>query len=68
MGNTRCLRVRGIDISEAGARVQADEPIDPRSHVFVEAEEYNLIFSASVRYCTRLGSKYLVGLKFSCAA
>jgi len=66
-GKTRCMRARGIDISETGARVQVDEPIDPRSHVFVEAEQYNLIFSASVRYCTRLGSKFLLGLRFSAA-
>lgn len=56
--------VHSCDISESGMRVELPEAVEPRSVITVQSQELGIHGSGSVRYCTRLGSSYQVGLEF----
>jgi curved DNA-binding protein CbpA len=56
------MQARGIDFSNTGAKIECDRPIDVKSSVYIRADEYGLMGSASVRHCSTRGSKYVLGL------
>ncbi len=62
-GAVRFVRARGVDLSESGARIEADEPLEVGSHLFVNVMEYGVGATACVCHCTRRGAKFLVGLE-----
>jgi hypothetical protein len=64
-GQTRSLRVRGLNVSKSGMRIESSEEIHPGVPVSLQAERHELAGKATVRNCTRRGSGYLVGLEFS---
>lgn len=64
-GQFKMTEARGIDISEFGMSIQLPEPVEIRSVVNLRAEKHRLVGSASVRYCRRIASKYIVGLEFT---
>jgi hypothetical protein len=67
-GETRTIRAKCLDISDLGARIECEPPIELRTNVFVEAPAHGLLGNASVRYCRRSGMKHIVGLLFSAPA
>jgi hypothetical protein len=53
-----------IDVSSSGLKVKVDSQIPTRTVVTVKARELALHGSASVRSCTRVGARYIIGLEF----
>jgi hypothetical protein len=53
------------DISESGIRLEVREPIDKQTYVTLQCPTLGLHGTASVRTCTRKGTKFVVGLEFS---
>jgi hypothetical protein len=64
-GQTRSIRVRSLNVSKSGMRIESSEEIQPGAPVSLQAERHELAGRATVRNCTRRGSAYLVGLEFS---
>ncbi|HVP47259.1 MAG TPA: J domain-containing protein [Bryobacteraceae bacterium] len=63
-GRSRTITAQAIDLSNAGIRLEATEPIDVDTEIYVRAERYGLTGSTVVRHCSRRGSKYLLGIEF----
>ncbi len=64
-GQTRSLRVRGLNVSKSGMRIESSEEMHTGVPVSLQAERHELAGKATVRNCTKRGSAYLVGLEFS---
>jgi hypothetical protein len=64
-GQSRSVRVRGLNVSKSGMRVESSEQLNPGSPVSLRAERHELSGKATVRNCTQRGSAYVVGLEFS---
>jgi len=64
-GNSRTIMAQAIDVSNSGIRVEASEPIEMHTEVYVRAERYGLTGSTALRHCSRRGSKYVLGLEFN---
>jgi hypothetical protein len=56
---------RCVDLSPSGARLETRDRLEPRTTIAVQSEQYGRMGMASIRYCTRHGMKYIVGLEFS---
>jgi hypothetical protein len=54
-----------VDISESGIRIEVRDPIDKQTYVTLQCVTLGLHGTASVRTCTRKGTKFIVGLEFS---
>jgi hypothetical protein len=67
-GETRMVRAKCIELSDDGASIECEHPIELRTNVYLQAPAYGLMGNASVRYCRRSGIKHIVGLLFSSAA
>ena len=63
-GRSRTMTAQAIDLSNSGIRLEAAEPIDIDTEIYVRAERYGLTGSTVVRHCSRRGSKYLLGIEF----
>ena len=64
-GNHHTITAQAIDVSNSGIRVEATEPIETETEVYVRAERYGLTGSTTIRHCSRRGSKYVLGLEFN---
>jgi curved DNA-binding protein CbpA len=64
-GAQRSTRVRGIDISRSGLRIECDNEFQPGSLLTLQAEKNHFFGDATVRHCTRRGTNYVTGLEFS---
>ena len=64
-GNEKFTNALSLDVSESGMRAEVPEPVPERSYVVIRADTLALHGSASVRSCSRKGTKYVVGLEFS---
>src|ERR1700685_2230864 len=64
-GQSRSLRVRGLNVSKSGMRVESSEQLNPGSPVSLRAERHELSGKATVRNCTQRGAAYVVGLEVS---
>jgi hypothetical protein len=62
--NQRSMTARGINMSKAGALVEAPYPISVGTVVYLKAPELGLMGEATVRHCTVKGSKFRIGLHF----
>ena len=60
----RSMVARGINMSKAGALVEASQPISVGTVVYLKAPELGLMGEATVRHCTVKGSKFRIGLHF----
>jgi len=58
------LRVRGIDLHRAGARLSSDRRLPLGARVFFYAKSHGLMGWAIVRWCSWGQSNYQVGLEF----
>jgi hypothetical protein len=65
LGNDKFTTAQSIDICQSGMRLQAPEQIPERSYVTLKSEKLGLHGSASIRSCSRKGTRYLVGIEFS---
>lgn len=59
------VRARGVDLSELGVRVEAEQPLAAGARVFIRAPDYGLGGTACVRHCAKRGAKYIIGLELS---
>src|ERR1017187_3609918 len=64
-GQSRAIRVRGLNVSKSGMRIESNEEMHTGVPVSLQAERHNLAGKAMVRNCARRGSGYLLGLEFS---
>jgi hypothetical protein len=64
-GTSHTITAQAIDVSNSGIRVEAGEPIEMHTEVYVRAERYGLTGSTALRHCSRRGSKYVLGLEFN---
>ncbi len=67
-GETKTIRAKCLDISELGARIECEQPIEFRTQVYVQAPGHGLMGNATVRYCRRTGIKHNIGLMFNLVA
>ncbi|HUE03487.1 MAG TPA: PilZ domain-containing protein [Bryobacteraceae bacterium] len=67
-GEMTMIRAKCIDLSEQGARIECQQPIEPRTSVYLQAPRHGPMGNATVRFCRRKGMKHIVGLLFSAAA
>ncbi|HTW65934.1 MAG TPA: PilZ domain-containing protein [Bryobacteraceae bacterium] len=64
-GVDKYIQGRIVDVSESGMRVEVAEPFERQTYVTLQSLGLGLHGTASVRSCTRKGTKYTVGLEFS---
>ena len=64
-GETKVARAQCLNLSQQGAGIECNQPIEARTMVYLQAPAYGLMGNASVRYCRRAGLKYRMGLLFS---
>jgi len=64
-GQSRAIRVRGLNVSRSGMRIESSEEMHTGVPVSLQGERHELAGKATVRNCTRRGAGYLVGLEFS---
>jgi len=64
-GADRFVSGRSLDVSPSGMRAEVSEPIEKQTYVTVQCSALALHGRASVRTCTRKGTKYILGLEFS---
>jgi hypothetical protein len=64
-GLPRHIAARGMDLSKSGARILAHEPIPPGSEITLDAPLYNVNGKGAVRYCSRRGGNYSIGIQFA---
>ena len=62
------VEARGVDVSKSGARVMVREPIQTGTAIRVDAPKFNVSGAGTVRYCTRKGNLYSIGIQFSAEA
>ena len=67
-GETKTVRAKCLDLSDQGARIECEPPIEFRTQVYLQAPAYGLMGNATVRYCRRSGMKHFIGLLFSSVA
>ncbi len=64
-GKMKVARTKALNISECGIAFELPEAVQPMSMARFQSDKYKLFGSGAVRYCNRLGSKYVVGLEFT---
>src|SRR5258706_1424624 len=62
-GKMQTARARALNISEGGIALELPGPAMPLLIRF-QSERYNVRGVGAVRYCRRMGPKYVVGLEF----
>jgi hypothetical protein len=64
-GLAKSLPAQCLDLSAEGARLETDVPVPARASIALLSARYGALGNASVRYCTRDGLKYSVGVEFT---
>jgi hypothetical protein len=64
-GQPRFALAKCLDISEAGVRIEAPQPVRIGSTIQLAAERIKLAGSATVKNVVRNGSKYLLGVQLN---
>ncbi|SRR6266566_2181527 len=63
-GKMKMTRTRALSISESGIAIELPEAAAPLSLVRFQSSRFKVMGSGAVRYCRKMGSKYVVGLEF----
>jgi len=63
-GRENFTRGRGVDLSEAGMRIELPHKLEPGTYITFSSSKPGLQGSASVRSCTRRGTQFAIGLEF----
>jgi hypothetical protein len=64
-GDEKFMNAPLRDISASGAGLQIPEPVQVRSFVTLCADKLGIHGRASVRYCSRQGIRYSIGVEFT---
>jgi hypothetical protein len=64
-GDDKFIQAPVRDISASGVALEIPEPVPVRSFVTLCAEKLGIHGQASVRYCSRQGIKYSIGMQFT---
>jgi|SRR5665213_3777487 len=64
-GVDRFISGRSLDISPSGMRAEVPQAIEKQTYVTLQCAALGLQGAASVRTCTRKGTKFVLGLEFS---
>jgi len=64
-GQSHSLRVKGLNVSKSGMRIESAEEFRPGEPVSIQAERHELSGRATVRNCTPRGTGFVIGLEFS---
>jgi len=64
-GQEKFVKARTLNVSESGMKIEMPEQLEKLAYVTFRSHALSLHGTASVRSCTRQGTKYLVGLEFS---
>jgi hypothetical protein len=64
-GDDKFMNAPVRDISASGVGLQIPEPVPVRSFVSLCADKLGIHGRASVRYCSRQGMKYSIGVEFT---
>jgi hypothetical protein len=64
-GKMKMTRGRALNISEGGMAVELPEAAMPQSMLRFQSDRHKLMGSGAIRYCRRVGTKYIVGLEFT---
>jgi|SRR5581483_4451044 len=59
----KSARAKGIEISEHGASVRCTKPIERNSVIQIRGCQIQLETKATVKYCTKRGLSYIIGLE-----
>ena len=65
IGQPRFRFANCLNVSTDGLSVRVDEPIAVRTYVTLRSEKLKLAGTATVKYCIRRNSWYLIGLEFT---
>ncbi len=65
---TMSQRVKVINVSEYGARIEMGSRLELRQSVTIRVDAYRIDSSATVRYREQRGLKFIVGLELSSPA
>jgi hypothetical protein len=63
-GQDKWAIVRIFDLSESGVRMELPEPVEARSVISFSSDDMKVRGQATVRFCRRQGTKYVVGAEF----
>jgi hypothetical protein len=63
-GQNKWAIVRIFDLSQAGVRLELPEPVEGRAVISFSSDDMKLQGQATVRFCRRQGTKYIVGAEF----
>jgi len=63
-GRMKTARTRAVNISETGIALELPEAAMPLLIRF-QSDRFNVTGVGAVRYCRRIGAKYVVGLEFT---
>jgi hypothetical protein len=64
-GKMKMTRTRALSVSEGGISIELPEAAAPLSLVRFQSHRFKVMGSGAVRYCRKVGSKYVVGLEFA---
>jgi hypothetical protein len=63
-GQDKWAIVRIFDLSESGVRLELPEPVEARSVISFSSDDMKVRGQATVRFCRRQGTKYVIGAEF----
>jgi hypothetical protein len=66
-GAVQRLACRCVNLSSSGVKVETKSSLPIRTSVLLDSTQFGRLGMASVRYCSRHGMKYNVGLQFASA-
>jgi hypothetical protein len=64
-GEPLVMRGTCVDVSRSGVSIRTPHELKLRSYVSFRTDDGKLCGSGSVRYCSRRGVEYLLGIEFS---
>ena len=64
-GDDKFMSAPVRDLSPSGGALQVIEPVEVRSTVILRAEKLGIHGQGLVRYCSRQGLKYNIGVEFT---
>src|SRR5690348_2283557 len=64
-GKMKMTRTRALNICECGIALELPEAAMPLSLVRFQSDRFKVAGAGAVRYCRRVGAKYVVGLEFT---
>jgi hypothetical protein len=64
-GAARFVHAKAVDLSESGLRIEASEPLEVGTYVFVRVTALGLGATSRVCHCTRRQSGYAIGLELA---